>query len=138
MAIIFEDIYLDWQGVSYKLSGDGAFMEALASVEDHLTLPELYDAQQSGKMPLAKLSNAYAVLLRHAGAVRISAAEVYADMWEDDKTVAKITEAVTKLMLLMTPPKERREIEDQEAPQDKDAKPTVKKKKSGSGKNKSK
>ena len=135
---IFDDIKLEWEGVNYKLSGDGNFMKALAAVEDHLTLPELYDAQQSGKMPLAKLSNAYAVLLRHAGAVRISEADVYAGMWKDGETVAKITEALTKLMLLMTPPKERREIEDQEAPQDKDAKPTVKKKKSGSGKAKSK
>jgi len=132
---IFDDIELEWEGVNYKLSGDGNVMKALAAVEDHLTLSELYDAQQSGKMPLAKLSNAYAVLLRHAGAVRITEADVYAGMWKDGETVAKITEAVTALMQLMMPPKW---FKDQEAPQDKDAKPTVKKKKSGSGKAKSK
>lgn len=103
---VFNDIGLTWEGIDYNLSGDGPIMKALADVEEHLTLAELIQGQQSGKMPLAKLSAAYACMLRHAGCYAVTSAEVYAGMWKDGKTAQTIQEAVSSLILMMMPPAE--------------------------------
>lgn len=100
---IFDDVELEWEGVKYTLKGDGQIMKAVAAVEDHLTLAELFQGQESGRVPLAKLSMAYAILLRHAGARQISDAEVYAGMWANGADASAIQEAITSLLALMMP-----------------------------------
>lgn len=100
---IFDDVELEWEGVKYTLKGDGQIMKAIAAVEDSLTLAELFQGQESGRIPLAKLSMAYAILLRHAGARQISDAEVYAGMWANGADASAIQEAITSLLALMMP-----------------------------------
>ncbi len=100
---IFDDITLEWEGVPYKLAGDQKIMKVLAAVEDHITISELITQQQSGNVPLAKLSAAYAVMLRFAGA-RISDAEVYRGMWQGMADSSSIATAVSALLAIMVPP----------------------------------
>jgi hypothetical protein len=99
---IFEDIELTWEGTPYTIRGDDHVMRVLAAVEDHLTFMELERGRASNRIPLAKLSAAYSVVLRYAGC-RVSAAEVYKGMWADGQTVAAISEAVSSLLELMLP-----------------------------------
>jgi len=116
---IFEDITLDFQGVTYSLSGDGQIMKAIAAIEDHVTISELTEGSQTGKLPLAKLASAFAAVLRQAGA-RVSDAEVYADMWRGGGDIDKITEAITSLLTMMMPPETMRELNASDAEGDAD------------------
>ena len=111
---IFDDIELSWEGVPYTIRGDDHVMRVLAAVEDHLTFMELERGRSSGKIPLAKLSAAYSVVLRFAGC-RVSAAEVYKGMWADGKTAAAISEAVASLLELMLPQSVRSDPEPEPA-----------------------
>lgn len=107
---IFEDITLEWEGVPYTLAGDGQIMRTLAAVEEHVTITELAEASQGGKIPMAKLSGAYAAALRSAGA-RVTDAEVYAGMWRDTQSMQAVQDAVMSLMQMMMPPDVMRDIE---------------------------
>lgn len=115
---IFDDVELQWEGVSYTLKGDGHIMKAIAAVEDNLTLAELFQGQESGHIPLAKLSMAYAILLRHAGARQITDAEVYAGMWANGADATAIQEAVTSLLALMMPQSVLDKIGTDDAPEE--------------------
>lgn len=112
---IFEDVELQWKGVTYRLAGDSQIMRALAAVEDHVTFAELAQGQTKGSVPLAKLAGAYACLLRHAGA-RLTDAEVYAGMWEGGADANAIAQAIGTLMELMIPPAALQEAEAGNAP----------------------
>ena len=101
---VFDDIEMDWKGVTYTLKGDSQIMRALAAVEDHITIGELVAGQQKGSLPLAKISAAYAAMLRQAGARQITDAEVYAGMWEDGFSQEHIHEAINALLATMMPP----------------------------------
>lgn len=100
----FSPVELDWHGVTYRLDGDGAIMRALADMESHITIGELSRGQQTGNIPLAKLSAAYATLLRHAGCRVVSDADVYADMWRDGANADAVHTAIESLMSVMIPP----------------------------------
>lgn len=100
---IFDDIELEWKGVTYKIRGDDQVMSALAAVEDHVTLSELFRGQEKGAIPMAKLSRAYGALLRRAGA-GVDDAEVYNGMWEGGADTIKIQEAISSMLALMIPP----------------------------------
>ncbi len=100
----FEPIELEWRGVTYTLRGDGKIMRALAAVEDHITLAELAAGQERGTIPLAKLSRAYAELLRQAGCRVVSDADVYAGMWDGGVNHEAIQEAINSLLMMMMPP----------------------------------
>jgi len=100
----FEPIELEWRGVTYALKGDGKIMRALAAVEDHITLAELAAGQERGTIPLAKLSRAYAELLRQAGCRVVSDADVYAGMWSGGVNHEAIQEAINSLLMMMMPP----------------------------------
>jgi hypothetical protein len=78
---------------------------AVAVVEEHLTMAELAQEAQSGRMRLARLSRAFGALLRYAGA-RISDDEVYTGLFEGDPAAVKerIVTGVNTLMALMVPP----------------------------------
>lgn len=114
---IFDDIEFEWEGVPYTLAGDSKIMKVLAAVEDHITISELITQQQSGNVPLAKLSAAYATMLRFAGA-RVSDAEVYRGMWQGMADSSSIATAITALLAIMVPPGTMDEEEQQELPED--------------------
>ncbi len=122
---IFDDIELEWDGENYAIKGDEQIMRVLAAVEEHITFMELQQGSVNGKVPLAKLATAYAVVLRFAGC-RISSAEVYKGMWGDGKTAQKIQESITGLLSMMIPPSILNAVTD-----DSEGKPKARKKATG-------
>ena len=130
---IFDDIELEWNGVSYTLSGDDQIMKVLAAVEDHITIAELSRGQQDGRVPLAKLSGAYHVMLRSAGCHAVKPADVYNGMWKGGFNQQKVQEAILSLLAIMVPPDA---VGKQEARQE--GKPSGGKKKKASSKRRGK
>jgi hypothetical protein len=104
MARIFEDIHLAWGEETGTIPSDRV-MGAIARIEQHITLPELYDAGASRKMPpLTLLAAAYGSVLRYAG-LAVSDAEVYAGLFDKTRGEASlVVTAVQGLMEIMIPP----------------------------------
>lgn len=106
---IFEDIKLTWQGRDYIIPPDRV-MRAIAKIEDVITMSELGSYQNAKRLPLAKISLAYAAVLRHAGAV-VADEEVYNSLFAEgaEKTVGNAVAALNALMVMMIPPEHLRE-----------------------------
>lgn len=122
---VFEDIELEWKGVTYTLNGDDKVMRAIAAVEDHVTISELQASMQSGNIALGKLSIAYSVLLKFAGCFGVTSAQVYQGMWDGGVSQEAIGEAIGSLIAIMIPPDAFR---DDSAPKPDGKKKTGKKK----------
>ena len=99
---IFDEIELEWEGVSYRISGDAKIMQMLARIEEHITFMELERARSVMAPPFAKLSQAYCIALQTAGCY-ISPAEVYLGMWKDGKSGDQVIEAIGGLLKMMLP-----------------------------------
>lgn len=112
---IFDDIELEWNGVSYQIKGDDSVMRLLAAIEDHLTFFELERGRAEGRPPIAKISNAYATALRFAGC-SVTPADVYNGMWQSDQTASAVTEAIGGLLVMMIPKSVKGEIEEEVQP----------------------
>lgn len=101
-----QDVTLTWKGTEYRVEARDV-LPLIAKVEEVLTLTEIIDAAQRGTVQLAKLSMAYGVALRHAGA-RVTNDEVYSGMFAADARKAA-TDAATALLSLMVPPEHLQE-----------------------------
>jgi len=99
---MFNDIELQRGEKVYTIKADG-MMKLIAKVEDIISLNRIINAVQGGEVPVAKISQAYACILRHAGCV-VSDHEIYAEMFAGADSVTVAQEAVTSLMILMVPP----------------------------------
>jgi hypothetical protein len=75
---MFDDIKLGWQGQNYVIPAHRG-LEAMARVEEAMTLHELQQFHMRRTLPVAKLANAYASLLGCAGKI-ITGEEVYATL----------------------------------------------------------
>jgi len=95
---IFKTIELSFKNKSYKIEPTSV-MRCLAQIEDVITLSDLSNAQ---RVPLVKLSQAYGIALRHAGA-NVTDEEVYEGVFEDGGA-AMISGAVSGLLSMMIPP----------------------------------
>lgn len=101
---LFEEVKLEWGGKEFAIAPDRV-MRAIALVEEIVTIPELAREMQSGEFRCARLAEAYAALLRYAGA-RASQEEVYAVLFPSlggDQTL-RIASAVMTLLSMMVPP----------------------------------
>lgn len=76
---VFEAIHLTWNGKDYTIPPDNV-LQAIAKIEDVLTLGQIATFINDGKLPLAKLAICTARLLRHAG-VEVRDEAVYAAMF---------------------------------------------------------
>lgn len=103
---VFEEVTLTWEGREYTIAPD-RLMQAIARIEDTLTLAELHDYAQRGTAPLGKLAIAYASALRHAGAP-VTSDQVYAGMFRQDgagvSVEAAAMAAINGLLAMMLPP----------------------------------
>jgi hypothetical protein len=97
---VFEAIELEWKGKTYTIPPKRV-LEAIAAIEDHITLAEL----DSERPRMAKLSRAFASALKIAGVRSISADDVYEALFGEERDA--ISSAAFKLMLMMLPPKVR-------------------------------
>jgi hypothetical protein len=101
---MFAPVELTWADQTYTIPPDRV-LGAVAVVEEHLTMAELAQEAQTGRMRIARLSRAFGALLRYAGA-RISDDEVYTGMFEGGPGTIRdrIIAGVNTLMALMVPP----------------------------------
>jgi hypothetical protein len=106
-----QDVTFSWKGAEYKVEAREV-LPLIAKVEEIITLGELADASNTGKVPLAKLSKAFGVALRYAGA-KVTDEEMYVGMFENASAgMAAARSAIMALIGMMIPPEylqERRE-----------------------------
>jgi hypothetical protein len=95
---IFEDVTLTWKGIDYVIEAKNVMM-LLDKLEDHIVLADLQDRD---RVPIARVSMAYAEALRFAGA-KVAAEEVYQSVFSGDASET-IYGAVAGLMVMMIPP----------------------------------
>lgn len=107
---VFEEVTLSWKGQDYKIPPD-QMLRTIAEMEGMLSLGDL--AQMSlGRTSLARLSMAYGIALRAAGAT-VNDDEVYFSMFgekaERAKDVAeRMRNAIFGLQSIMIPPEHLR------------------------------
>lgn len=99
---IFKEVKLQWNGKEYVIPPN-AVMMCIAKVEDVVTLAELVRYSNRNTMPLAKLAQAFGVVLRYAGA-NVSDDEIYLGMFADGDMKEKANNAITTLLVMMMPP----------------------------------
>jgi hypothetical protein len=104
---IFEEVTIAWNGREYKIPPTQV-MQAIARVEDIISLAQMAKAQLSGDIPFVKLSRAFATLLRCAGAA-VEDDEIYAALFASPEAVASNSlTAISTLQMLMIPPQHLR------------------------------
>jgi hypothetical protein len=96
-----QDVTFTWKGEEYRVEAREV-LPLIARVEEVITLGELADASSTGKVPIAKLSKAFAVALRYAGA-KVTDEEMYAGMFAGGNMVA-VRMAIMALLGMMIPP----------------------------------
>jgi hypothetical protein len=101
MSGVFDDISLDWKGKTYVIPADRV-LGAVARIEQHITLHEIFQYAERGAAPMGILAQAYGSVLRYAGA-RISNDEVYDGMFEDGQSMAAVSDSLNGLLNMMLP-----------------------------------
>ena len=96
---IFHEVGLTWKGTEYTVPSDKV-MGLIEVVEEVITIEEL---TSTDKIQRAKISKAYAVALRYAGAADATQQEVYTSFFDPTKFVEMQT-IVTSLLMMMIPP----------------------------------
>lgn len=106
---VFQTIKLTWKGEDFTLPADRVLM-AISMVEEVLSLGDLATHQLRGRVPLAKLSMAFGIILRLAG-VKVTDEEVYDGLFASGPgdLAARAVSAVATLQALMIPPERLRE-----------------------------
>lgn len=107
---IFEQITVKWKEKVYHIPPDQV-MQLIAKVENVVTLSELSACAQNKTLPLAKLSQAFGIVLRHAGA-SVSDEEVYGGMFEGGDMAINAQAAVSAILVMMIPPEYIRRTEE--------------------------
>jgi len=98
---IFDTVTLTWKGKDYVIPPHHT-LRAIARVEEVITIQELIQYGQRGTAPVAKLAQAFASVLRFAGA-SVTDEEVYAGMFSGDSSPASIPVAIQSLLSMMVP-----------------------------------
>jgi len=99
---IFEDIKLVWGGQEFTIPANRV-MKCIAAVEEIITLGELHRFHATGAVPMVRLSQAFAVALRHAGA-KVTDEEVYLGMFDKGEMLASTMNSIGTLLVMMVPP----------------------------------
>jgi hypothetical protein len=103
---IFQEIRLFWEDDEFIIPPDRV-LGAVAEIEEIVTLPDLL-LMMGGKMTMARLSRAYGVLLRYAGA-KLSDEQVYGGLVKRGETFEQMQIACIALLGVMIPPASLRE-----------------------------
>lgn len=98
----FETVNLTWKGKAYRIAPDRV-MRAIAVVEEKVTLSELVEMQSTNRIKISVLAEAYANLLRYAGA-EVKDAEVYRGMFANAGDAQAAHAAVEGLFKILLPP----------------------------------
>jgi hypothetical protein len=98
---IFQEIKLFWKEDEFVIPPD-RILGAVAEIEEIVTLPDLL-LMMGGKMTMARLSRAYGVLLRYAGA-KLTDDQVYGGLVTRGETFEQMQVACIGLLAVMIPP----------------------------------
>jgi hypothetical protein len=110
----FDDLKLVWSGNTYVVPAR-QMLEAIARVEDVITLHELSVYLQRDTAPIGRLARAYASVLRCAGA-EVTDEQVYRYMFGDGtESLVRTRNLVTLLQAILLPPEVRIRLEEQAA-----------------------
>lgn len=104
---IFQDVVMTWQETEYTLPANKV-MKTIAKVEDVITLQEMATAAANESLPLARLAEAFHVVLTSAGVQNVALEDVYAEMFSDGDRRNAAAQYVNKLLMLMVPPSARK------------------------------
>jgi hypothetical protein len=96
-----QDVTFVWKEKEYRVEAREV-LPLIAKIEEVITLGELADASTTGKIPLARLSKAFTVALRHAGA-SVTEEEIYGGMFSVPN-LAQARTAIMALIGMMIPP----------------------------------
>ena len=121
MAEMFKDLTLTWRGRKYTLPANRAF-KCIGDVERVLSLGELHRALSSGDAPYVSVSEAYALILQHAGDHDATGEEIYAELFSGPDSALTAAQALQTLVTLMVPPGLTKRAQPELPPDD--AKPT--------------
>ena len=103
-----QDVTFTWGGEEYRVEAREV-LPLIAKVEEILTLTEVITAAQRDTVPMAKLSMAFGVMLRYAGA-RVTDSEVYSGMFKEGGAGPQAAiAAANSLLTLMIPPEHLQE-----------------------------
>ena len=99
----FQPVVLVWEGKDYTIPADQV-LRCIAMIEEVCTLGDLARAQL-GKIPVARLSMAFGIALRYAGA-QVTDDEVYDGMFtaKGADLMRQVRDKVSMLQQLMIPP----------------------------------
>lgn len=110
---VFEPVELTWDGATHVIPANRV-MGAIESIEEHLTLREIYSAIAANRdVSVVKISKAYAAVLRYAGATvkegeairPITQEDVYLGMFRGIvPALPMVMAALDGLMRMMVPP----------------------------------
>lgn len=122
---IFEEVAVAWGDKKFVIPADRMMM-TIARVEDVLTLGDLSAYFATGKLPLAKIAQAFGIVLRQAGA-SVEDEEVYEGMFraKGQEVTRRAIEAIHMLMALMVPPAHLRAATEEAAAKQGKAKASV-------------
>lgn len=102
MPSIFDSVTLEWGGKKYTIPADRT-MEAIARIEEHVTLAELSMwSKDSSRMRISSMASAFASVLRYAGA-SVTAEDVYAGIFKDGGMSTTVS-AMQAMLVMMIPP----------------------------------
>lgn len=110
---VFTPVELEWKEQIFTVKPHKV-MGMIAAIEDVITLPELQAHCLRGSPPMGKLSMAYGVALRYAGA-RVTNDEVYDFAFSSSQSQLSVMQAAMGLMKMMLPPAARARLEAAEA-----------------------
>lgn len=114
MPPIFEPVTFSWDGKEYTIP-EHQVMKTIARVEDVITLVQLQQAMESGSFPMAKLAQAYAIMLRVAG-LRVTDEEVYDALFKPGQMQSSAVGALVALQMMMIPPARLKKVEETPTP----------------------
>ena len=108
----FDDIALEWGGQTYLIPARMS-LEAIARIEEVITMEELAHCVVRGAKPMLRVTRAFASVLRFAGA-KVSDEEVYTDLFgQGMEALGRTQSLINVLQAIMVPPDIRKRLEQQ-------------------------
>ncbi len=100
-ASAFDDITLGWRGQEYRIPATRV-LECIARVEEVITLHDVMEMGQTGRIRLAPISRGYAVILRYAGC-KVTDDEAYAGIFKQGARQEDALQLIGALLTMMLP-----------------------------------
>lgn len=104
---LFEPIHIEWDGAEYEIPPDSVLRVLQALEGEGFSLAML--SRMRGEMQMARLSKAYAIILRFAGCRGVSEVDVYQALMtglaeESEEVAARMSSAFGTLEAMFVPP----------------------------------